>query len=64
LGNPKFKLRMKVHRGNTFEDAGPMIRGTDAKNPGHQLRWLKLYKESQELKHQYGETERGCYKRA
>jgi hypothetical protein len=24
---------------NASEDAGPMIRDTDAKNRGHQLRW-------------------------
>jgi hypothetical protein len=31
LGNPKFKLRMKVCGGNASEDAGLMIRNTDVK---------------------------------
>jgi hypothetical protein len=32
LGYPKFKLRMKVRKGNASEDVGPMIRDTDVKN--------------------------------
>jgi hypothetical protein len=35
-----------------------MIRDTDAKNRGHQLRWYKMYKESEELKHRYNDKQR------
>jgi hypothetical protein len=58
LGNPKFKLRTKVHGGNASKIAGQMIRDTDVKNRGHQLRWYKMYKEFKELKHQYGDKQR------
>jgi hypothetical protein len=49
---------MKVRGGNASEDASPMIRDTDVKNWGHQLRWYKMYKESKEFKHQHGNKQK------